>query len=120
MSIEKENCIITKKIYKVIGINIGLSIIVLFLLFMVSTFWIGTQKQHEEIIAKNLGSFIINRLLFSVSFIFVSVIILWIINVGLKRLFKLAKYNIRKVIITETAVYILCSIIFVFIGIIRW
>lgn len=119
-TIMKKDIIITKKINKIILINIILSIVVLLLLFLVSTFWIGTQKQHEEIMNKNLFSFITNRLLLSVSFILGSVIILWIINVGLKRLFKLAEYNIGKVIIIETAVYILCSIIFVIIGIIHW
>lgn len=97
-------------------INVCISIFVLLLLFFVSSFWIGTQKQHEEIINENLFSFIMFRVLLNLFFVLVSIAVLWIINIGLKHLFKLTEYNILKTIVFESIIYVLSSIAFVIIG----
>lgn len=107
----------TKKIILINVINIGLSIIVLFVLFFLAIFWIGSKEQHEQILSNGLASFFLIKLFIDIIAVLVALAVLWLINIGLKYLFKMPDYNIKKIIMLEAIIYILSSIVFILIGV---
>ena len=97
------------------AINILLSVIILLIIFVVSTFWLGSKEQHEQVVNNGLN-FFFTRLSISITVAVISVLLLWLINIVLKKILKCVNYKLKKVLIIEIVVYALCSVLFVIIG----
>jgi hypothetical protein len=97
------------------AVNIFFSAIILLIIFIASTFWLGSKEHHEQAVNDGL-CFFFTRLAISLVIVVVSTLLLWLINIGLKKILKCDNYKLKKVLLIEIVVYTLCSLLFVIIG----
>jgi hypothetical protein len=105
-----------RKHYIFYSINTFLVVIGLLLLFFIANFWLGTQGQHEQLIASSKMKYFFGRLSMNIIASLAFVLFLWLLNILLIMVFKLDSLKIARIIIMEFVIFVFLSMIFIIIG----
>lgn len=97
----------------VIIINIIFTIAGIGVLYLSSTFWMGSKEDYTEMVNKSYWSFFVNRLFFNLLIGLVLVAGVGFINWLLQKITK-AKEGIGKILMIDFIIFTVCSIIFLF------
>ena len=100
----------------VYGLNIMLTLVVLFILFFVANISLDTQEHHEQVIAEDRFSYFARTLFANTIVSSISLFIIWVASIILINILKLNSIKIVKLIILEFIIFQLMSAIFIFIG----
>ncbi len=105
-----------RKYYAVYFINALLVVCGLVVLFFVANISLGTQEHHEQMIAASVSKYFFGRLLINIIVTLAAVLLIWLLNIMLKKLFKLANLRTVRIAMLQLIVFILSSVVFILIG----
>jgi len=98
--------------------NVILLMAALFVLFFSSVFWLGTKEQHQRIVVNGTISYFFGRVLISFVVGFISILIIYLVNLIYIRILRIESKEIRvlKLAFIELLILAIASVIFVLLG----
>ncbi|WP_018473896.1 hypothetical protein [Echinicola pacifica] len=95
-----------------IVVNLIMTVVGIAVLYFTSLFWMGSQKDYQELVNKSYWYFFANRLLFNLLIGLAIILVIGFINWLVQKITK-AKMGIRKVLMIDFLIFTICSIAFI-------
>jgi hypothetical protein len=100
-----------KKINILAIINVPLTLLGIGVLYFSSLFWMGSKEEYDELVNTSYWSFFGNRLLLNLLVGLILIIFIGAINSLVLKITK-SEINIRRVMVIDFCIFIICSILF--------